>query len=310
MLILTSTSFLLMIVGIFILLKMTPFEFSENLVQLCKIEKSTMKSKISGAKEKKKIKGLKLLFLEVREILKITNKENMFYKLCTISVILFVLGAYISIFINNIYLVPIMAVGFSLLPFYYVKFTASRYKKQINLELETALSIITTSYMRGNSSIINAIEENIDYLNSPIRNVFENFLFRITFCESNIKTSLENMKLGIDNVIFQEWVSELISCQDDHNFKATLPRIVEKLSDTRIITGRLDLFLYEPIKEYVTMVALVVGSIPIMYFLNKDWYNTLMNTEFGKILLAISSVVIFVSVGAVVRHTRPIEYKR
>ena len=47
-----------------------------------------------------------------------------------------------------------------------------------------------------------------------------------------------------------------------------------------------------------------------MYFLNQEWYHTLMFTEFGKILLAVCGGVIFVSVAAVARHTRPIEYKR
>lgn len=46
------------------------------------------------------------------------------------------------------------------------------------------------------------------------------------------------------------------------------------------------------------------------YFLNKDWYETLMFTGFGKVLLAISGTVVFISVAAVSKHIRPIEYKR
>ena len=40
---------------------------------------------------------------------------------------------------NNVLMVPVLAVGFALLPFYYVKFTASKHKKQINPELEKKL---------------------------------------------------------------------------------------------------------------------------------------------------------------------------
>jgi len=54
--------------------------------------------------------------------------------------------------------------------------------------------------------------------------------------------------------------------------------------------------LMEPVKEYITMVVLLLGSIPLMYFLNGEWYHTLMFTEFGKILLAVCGGVIFVSV--------------
>ena len=58
------------------------------------------------------------------------------------------------------------------------------------------------------------------------------------------------------------------------------------------------------------MVILVLGSIPLLYFLNQEWYRTLMFTAFGKMLLAISGGMIFLSIAAVVKHTRPVEYKR
>ncbi len=118
------------------------------------------------------------------------------------------------------------------------------------------------------------------------------------------------MKPGIDNGVFHEWVDAVIACQDDYNLKSTLPPIVAKLSDMRVVSAELDLLLMEPVKEYITMVVLLLGSIPLMYFLNGEWYHTLMFTEFGKILLAVCGGVIFASVAAVARHTRPIEYKR
>ena len=78
----------------------------------------------------------------------------------------------------------------------------------------------------------------------------------------------------------------------------------------RVVSAELDLLLMEPLKEYITMVVLVTGSIPLLYFLNREWYETLMFTGFGKALLAVCAAVIFISVAAVAKHTRPIEYKR
>ena len=177
-------------------------------------------------------------------------------------------------------------------------------------ELETALSIITTSYLRGKNTIIRAIEENQPYLNPPVAEVFRSFLLQAKLINSNLKEALEQMKPGIDNGVFHEWVDAVIACQDDYNLKSTLPPIVAKLSDMRVVSAELDLLLMEPVKEYITMVVLLLGSIPLMYFLNGEWYHTLMFTEFGKILLAVCGGVIFVSVVAVARHTRSIEYKR
>lgn len=310
MTILITIAFLLAVIGSFLLLDLSPFSFLEGLADLFQPKKLSMKSRIEESRKNKKTKGLKLLFLETKEILQVTGKKGLFSALCVLSMILFVVGVFMAMTMKNTYLIPVLAVGFALLPFYYVKFTAGRHKRQINMELETALSIITTSYLRGKNTIIRAIEENQPYLNPPVAEVFRNFLLQVKLINSNLKEALDQMKLGVDNTVFHEWVDAVIACQDDYNLKSTLPPIVAKLSDMRVVSTELDLLLTEPVKEYITMVVLLLGSIPLMYFLNASWYETLMFTEFGKILLAICGVVIFISVAAVAKHTRPIEYKR
>ena len=310
MTILITIAFLLAVIGSFLLLDLSPFSFLEGLADLFQPKKLSMKSRIEESRKNKKTKGLKLLFLETKEILRVTGKKGLFSALCVLSMILFVVGVFIAMTMKNTYLIPVLAVGFALLPFYYVKFTAGRHKRQINMELETALSIITTSYLRGKNTIIRAIEENQPYLNPPVAEVFRNFLLQVKLINSNWKEALDQMKLGVDNTVFHEWVDAVIACQDDYNLKSTLPPIVAKLSDMRVVSTELDLLLTEPVKEYITMVVLLLGSIPLMYFLNASWYETLMFTEFGKILLAICGVVIFISVAAVAKHTCPIEYKR
>ncbi|MDD3228108.1 MAG: hypothetical protein PHE09_02725 [Oscillospiraceae bacterium] len=310
MTILVTLAFLLAVTGSFILLSLSPFTFLEGLAAYIRPQKTSMKNRIEKSRKNKQPKGLKLLFLETKEVLRITGKSGMFTALCILSMLLFVVGAMIALTMKNSYLVPVMAAGLALLPFYYVKLTAGRHKRQINTELETALSIITTSYLRGKNTIIRAIEENQPYLNPPVAEVFRNFLLQAKLINSNTKEALAGLKAGIDNAVFHEWVDAVIACQDDYNLKTTLPPIVAKLSDMRVVSAELDLLLFEPVKEYITMVILLLGSIPLMYFLNKDWYQTLMFTEFGKVLLAICAGVIFLSVAAVAKHTRPIEYKR
>ncbi len=310
MTILVTLAFLLAVTGSFILLSLSPFTFLEGLADYIRPQKTSMKSRIEKSRKNKQPKGLKLLFLETKEVLRITGKSGMFTALCILSMLLFVVGVMIALTMKNSYLVPVLAAGLALLPFYYVKLTAGRHKRQINTELETALSIITTSYLRGKNTIIRAIEENQPYLNPPVAEVFRNFLLQAKLINSNTKEALAGLKTGIDNAVFHEWVDAVIACQDDYNLKTTLPPIVAKLSDMRVVSAELDLLLFEPVKEYITMVVLLLGSIPLMYFLNKDWYQTLMFTEFGKVLLAICAGVIFLSVAAVAKHTRPIEYKR
>lgn len=163
-----------------------------GLIGVFKTQNHSMKNRIKESKKKKESKGLKLLFEEVKEILRLSGKSEQFTMLCVLAMILFVLGVMIALTMNNALMVPVLAVGFALLPFYYVKFTASKHKKQINTELETALSMITTSYLRNKNTIIRAIEENLPYLNPPVSEVFRNFLMEAKLINSNTAEALKD----------------------------------------------------------------------------------------------------------------------
>ena len=69
--------------------------------------------------------------------------------LCAASLLFFAVGAGIAIIMNNLLLVPVLAAGMMFLPFWYIKLTARHYRKAVTAELETALSIITTAYLRS-----------------------------------------------------------------------------------------------------------------------------------------------------------------
>lgn len=89
-----------------------------------------------------------------------------------------------------------------------------------------------------------------------------------------------------------------------------LTPIVNKLSDMRVVNADLEYLITEPRKEFITMAFLVIGNIPLLYMLNKDWYNSLMNTIPGQVILAVSAVGIFVATAIVIKLTKPIEFKR
>lgn len=195
------------------------------------------------------------------------------------------------------------------LPFWYIRLTQNHFKKAISGELETALSIITTAYLR-NEDIVTAVEENIAYLNPPVESVFKEFISRVRLIDPDIRASLQDMKPRIDNAVFHEWCDALIACQFDRSLKTTLTPIVSKLSDMRVVNGELENMVFEPRKEFITMAILVLGNIPLLYFLNKEWYHTLMHTIMGQVVLAICFAAIFISTAFVIKLTQPIEYRR
>ena len=298
-----------MITGFFILFNISPMDFTDSIFKGLTSKPKSIKDEINETTKRKKISILRKEIIEVQETLKITGREKMFPMLCALSLLLFSIGASISIIINNYFLVPVMAIGFMFIPFWYVRLTQTHFKKAISAELETALSIITTAYLR-NEDIVTAVEENIDYLNPPVLSVFKEFISRVRLINPDITASLQDMKPRIDNAVFHEWCDGLIACQFDRSLKTTLTPIVSKLSDMRVVNGELENMVFEPRKEFITMQILVLGNIPLLYFLNKDWYHTLMHTIMGQIVLAICFVAIFISTAFVIKLTQPIEYRR
>ena len=298
-----------MITGFFIILSLSPMEFTDSVFKNILNKPRSIKEEINEITKRKKVSYFRREVIEVQSILKLTGQEGWFPMICAVSLFLFAIGSGIAIVLGNFFSVPVLGIGFMLLPFWYVRLTQTHFKRDIAAELETALSIITTAYLR-NEDIVTAVEENIDYLNPPVLSVFKGFVYRIKMINPDIAAGLEEMKVQLENAVFREWCDALIACQIDRNLKTTLTPIVSKLSDMRVVNGELENMVFEPRKEFISMQLLVVGNIPLLYFLNKDWYHTLMHTLLGQIVLTICAAVIFISTAFVIKLTQPIEYRR
>ncbi|MEG0824446.1 MAG: hypothetical protein RSG86_01695 [Oscillospiraceae bacterium] len=298
-----------MMTGFFLLLGLKPMEFTDGLFAFLAREKKSIKDDIKAAQRRQKPGFLKREIRMAQEVLAMTGRSCRFSLICACSLLLFAIGASIAIVLGNFFLAPVMAVGFMLLPFWYVQLTASHYKKDIAAELETALSIITTAYLRS-ENILTAVEENIHYLNPPVHQVFKDFVMRVKLVNPDVLEALKALRSKIDNEVFREWCDALCDCQHDRSLKTTLTPIVSKLSDMRIVNGELENLVFEPRKEFIIMAIFVIGNIPLMYLLNKSWYDTLMHTPMGQVILAVSAALIFISTACVIRLTKPIEYRR
>jgi len=175
--------------------------------------------------------------------------------------------------------------------------------------LEPALSTIPTPFLRK-EDILTAVEKNPPSLNPPVLSVFKEFVSRIKLIDPDITAALHDLKSRIDNTVYAEWCDALIACQHDRSLKTTLTPIVSKLSDMRVVNAELENMVFEPRKEFIVMQVLVIGNIPLLHFLNQDWYHTLMHTPLGQIILTICAAVMFVSTAFVIKLTQPIEYRR
>lgn len=244
---------------------------------------------------------------EIKQILKDTGRENRYESMKRLTLILFAVGAVLSLLIGNVYMVPIMGIGFSLIPIWYLRSTAVSYKKHLNEELETAISVITTSYLRT-EDLIRSVKENLPYINEPVKVNFEVFIYEVELINANTTSAINNLKMMIPSRVFHEWANIMIQCQSDRSMKNALPTIVQKFSDIRIVQSELEAIMQGPQREAITMVFLVIANVPLLYFLNKDWFYTLIFTTPGKITLALCSAIILFALTQIIKLGKPIEY--
>ena len=299
---------ILLILGIVLLVGLTPEGITEDMMAVA-APKQTLRDQVKIEQGKKKAGKISTALIKARDALQDSGKGGTFAILCTISLLLMLAGGILSVVIGTVFLLPVLCALFAIVPFLYGNSIVARYQKHLENELETALSVITTSYER-NDDIVRAVEENVQYIKPPVQQIFKKFLGECFAVNASIKTALYHLQDRVDNMIYKEWVEGLISCQDDRTLKDTLMPIVNKLSDVRIVNNELKTLMFEPRKEYYTMVALVVGNVPLLYMLNKDWFHTLVATIPGKLTLALTGLVILVTMVLMLKYTKPIDCKR
>ncbi|MBR0303773.1 MAG: hypothetical protein IJQ80_07980 [Clostridia bacterium] len=298
----------LLIIAIAIFFGLTPERITDDLMSLI-TPNEKIRDKAKNIRGKRKRHFLYKFLVNMKGALTATGKSRQFTIVICASVVLFAAGAIFCILIGNLFLIPAVSVALALVPFLYISSTLSYYENTTRLELETTLSIITTSYERCDD-ILSAVRENIPIIKPPLKEIFMAFEGEATAVSSNMQKALYSLRDKIDNDIFREWVDTLILCQDDRTHKDTLQDIVKKLSDVRIVNSELKTMLASARNEYLVMVLLVVGNIPLLYLLNKDWFHTLMYTTPGKLVLGLCGIVILITSLFMKKFTKPIEYKR
>lgn len=311
--ILLVIAFTLAVYGVFKINNIKLLEMAEDIIQSTIRDSKSIQALIISTSLTEKRKGVfsnvQKIFNETRLILSVTNRSGLFPTLCLASVGLLFVGLAIGGITNNPFLALVLSGGLSLIPFWFVKLSENNYQNELNDELETALSIITTSYIRNNN-ISKAIEENLHHINPPVQGIFETFLVETKYISSSIPDALLRLSTRINNTIFEEWCLELIACQDNRNLKHTLPDIVGKFGNVRMVNGTLGVDIYEPLRELLITSGILLCFPVMIYMLNADWFYVLTNVWIGKFTLACQVLVVFIGINAGIRITKPITYER
>ena len=223
--------------------------------------------------------------------------------LLRLKILMGVLGFILGIIIKNPYLSLVLLAGCFWLPDAYYQITSLHYLKEADEAVETSMAIVTNSYLQ-NEDIKSSIIENITRIDPPLREVFREFLAETGFVDASVKNALYRMKLKTGNVYFSDWCDILIQCQDDRELKYVLPSIVAKHNSVKKLQIELDTLMYDIYKEFLYVAAIVVLNLPLMFLINSEWAAVLFGTTVGKLTVAATFCIVFLSSAYVVSVNR------
>lgn len=280
------------------------------------IEKNLGKRRKSSHKSKEYVDALngnirenfaQRILRETRNIYKKTGRSKAYQSLAARAMLSALFGLIVALSMKSYTLLLILPVGFYFLPMWLSKFSLYRYEVFLNDELETSLSIVTTSYRRS-ENLVTAISENLSHMQQPVRGVFENFVNTVLYIDPNIETQIEVMKKSLDNSIFKQWCAALVLCQKNHNQIVNLAPIVQKFSALKAQQQANKNRMMIPLRNAVIMMLFPLGLVPILYFFRNDWYKNLVDTPLGQLSLAVTAVALFVTVNKAINLSKPVEY--
>lgn len=258
--------------------------------------KISLKRKIARAEDSNRSFISKQL-MEIKQILSVYEIPGGIWFVYFGTAVFAFLGFAIGHLLQNYFLSAVLTCAFLFMPMMAVKVYWLYKEKQLNISLEPSLNSITTSYLRGNGTLIQAVEENVTQLPSPLKQVFEHFLFEVTYVDSSVADSLEGMKLMIHNRIFHEWIDVLIQSQTNFNMKKNLTKILDKFADMRAVEAEVNTILEDARRSYFLMLIISIAMPFFLCITNQDWKEILLQSTTGKLLIAVFLLGVFISVG-------------
>jgi hypothetical protein len=270
------------------------------------MKKETLKKTISRLQGKKSF--IRREADALRLLLAQSGMEGRFRSLMTRCFAFAILGSAAAFPLNNAAAAPLLSGLAFLIPIWRLKLYAIKYEKHISSGLESALSLVTASFIRSNNVEI-AVSENLTYFDPLLRRVFEEFLCEYRL-NANLETCIMHMSMKIGHRVFSEWCTALIKAVRNSALREDLASIVSKLSSARIIQENLDTEKSRILFQYVIMLILLVMTIPLIGLVNRDWFLCFFTHPLGKFAVAFGIFALVCGIQSLVRCSRPVRYRK
>ena len=293
---------LLVIIGLFLA---TGTRFSDLLDGITKpFQKDIERKKRIQRITKKKPNRFQRMANEAAEMLDASGYGEQLDVYRQLSIALAAMGFLFGLVMDNIAAAIVLGVSLAVLPTVFIRLRASDYKKLLHEKLEIAMSSVTNSYIAMGDLQL-AVENVLHLLPEPADAIFRRYLTEMQYISGNHRQALEKLRDEVDLWHWKEWCNALIQCQEDKGLRYSLPALVERMSEQRQLTAEADAAMRRQMTDYMMIVLVVLGSIPLMGIMMPDWYDKLMYTVPGKITLAVVLAIILATLLWVSRAVIP-----
>lgn len=275
---------LLVMIGLFLITDTRLSDITRGLMNpfRSRIEREERIRRITG----KRPNPIQRMMREAAEMLDASGHGEQLHAYEQMSAALAVLGFLFGLVMRNIAASIVLGIALAALPLALIRLRASDYRRLLHEKLEIAMSSVTNSYIAAGDLQL-AVENVIHLLPEPTDGIFRRYLTEMQYIDGNQRRAIEAMREEADVWHWKEWCNALIQCQEDQGLRYSLPALVERMSEHRQLMLEADAAMRRMMTDYLLVVLVVLGSIPLMGLMMPDWYDKLMYTTPGKITLAV-----------------------
>lgn len=285
-----AISFIFFVVGILLIFKINSQAIIET-VSLIRNIKPSLK-KLTTVKKQGKL----LLFVQnIVLALDTMGQLSKLYYIFLTSFLLIIVGLFAGITFGNVYLSMVFGIILAAIPFFFVRTQYVDYKALLLDEMETGLSVITSSIERT-ENITEAFKENLQNINKPLHDIFAQFIYSI---EHNIPIddAIDTMKGKISSTVFTDWCDALKNVSKNRTLKYSLRPIVYRIGDIKIASAEAKTILFEANGEFKAVAIFSVIFMLISYVVGPKLILSLgiiVDPASLNVLLAIDVLMLFI----------------
>lgn len=222
-------------------------------------------------------------------------------------------GFFVGLLIFSVPQLALMTgLAMTITPFIYALLMIRHYRSRELEDLENMMSTVTLTYI-SNDNIVASFE---DYLNRRNKGIdprlrsfgpLDAFLTDFFAVDPSVENGLRKLQAKINNRFFDEWIDMLILCQGHRELKFALQPVVKQMNDAKVMQMEANTVYKRIWRNYLSILAMMYAVIPIVRFANVVWYNILVYTPQGQLMILLMILATILTSMRMLHVTRPLD---